>query len=79
MPAAGRTSVIVDMEFTIDSCVRGYHVSKGFWTPDVGEELACQQNRNDVYAVAVKTDAGVIVGHLPRKISSLFSVSASEW
>ena len=43
------------MEFTIDSCVRGYHVSKGFWTLEVGEELACQRNPNDVYAVAVKT------------------------
>ena len=32
-----------------------------------------------MYAVAVKTDAGVVVGHLPRKIGSLFSVSASEW
>ena len=40
-PAAGRASVIVGMEFTINSCVRGYHVSKGFWTPEVGEELAC--------------------------------------
>ena len=32
-----------------------------------------------MYAVAVKTDAGVVVGHLPRKIGSLFSVSALEW
>ena len=47
----------------------------GFWTP----EVACQRNPNDVYTVAVKTDTGVIVGHLPRKIGSLFSVSASEW
>ena len=72
---AGRSSVIVGMEFTINSCVQGYHVSKGFWTP----EVACQRNPNDVYVVAVKTNAGVIVGHLPRKIGSLFSVSASEW
>ena len=40
-PATGRASVIIGMEFTIDSCVRGYHVSKGFWTPEVGEKLAC--------------------------------------
>ena len=78
-PAAGRASVIVGMEFTINSCVRGYHVSKGFWTPEVGEELACQCNPNDVYVVVVKTNAGVAAGHLPRKIGSLFSVSASEW
>ena len=81
-PAAGRASVIVGMEFTIDSCVLGQHVSKEFWTLDVGEELACQRdkgNPNDLYVVAVKTDAGTVVGHLPRKIGSLFSVSASEW
>ena len=59
-PAAGRASVIVGMEFTIDSCVRGYHVSKGFWTLEVGEELACQHNPNDVYVVVVKTDAGAV-------------------
>ena len=70
------------MEFAIDSCVLGQHVSKEFWTLDVGEELACQRdkgNPNDLYVVAVKTDAGTVVGHLPRKIGSLFSVSASEW
>ena len=52
MPAAGRASVIVGMEFTIDSCVLGQHVSKEFWTLDVGEELACQRdkgNPNDLY------------------------------
>ena len=32
-----------------------------------------------MYAVTVKTDAGVVVGYLARKIGSLFSVSASEW
>ena len=78
-PAAEHASVIVGKEFTIDSCVRGYHVSEGFWTPEVGEELACQRNPNNVYVVAVKTNADVVVGHLPRKIGSLFSVSASEW
>ena len=40
-PATGRASVIVGMEFIIHSCVRAYHVSKGFWTPEMGEELAC--------------------------------------
>ncbi len=34
-------------------------LSKEFWTPEVGEELAYQReegNLNDVYAVAVKID-----------------------
>ena len=61
-PAAGRASVIIGMQFTIDSCVRGQHVFKEFWTLEVGEELACQGkegNPNDMYVVAVKTDAGM--------------------
>ena len=32
-----------------------------------------------MYAVAIKTDDGIVVCHLPRKIGSLFSVSALEW
>ena len=79
-PAAGCARLIVGMEFTIDSCVRGHHVSKEFWTPEVGEELACQReegNPNDVYAVAVKTDAGIVVGHLQRKISAACHNSSS--
>ena len=39
----------------------------------MGEELACQREEgspNNVYAVAVKTIAGIIVDHLPRKISA---------
>ena len=38
-----------------------------------GEELACQHEEgspNDVYVVAVKTDASIVVGHLMRKISA---------
>ena len=78
---AGRAAAIVSMDFTIDSSVRGQHVFKEFRIPEVGEKLACQceeSNPNDVYAVAVKTDAGMVVGHLQRKIGSLFSVSASH-
>ena len=43
----------------------------------MGEELACQceeGNPNDVYAFAVKTDADIVVGHLPRKISAACSL-----
>ena len=81
-PAAGRASVIVSMEFTIDNCVWGHHIFKEFWTLEVGKELACHHeegNPNDVYTFAVKTNAGFIVGHFPRKTGSLFSVSVSEW
>ena len=48
----GRASVIVGMEFTIDNCVQGHHISKEFWTLEVKEEFDCQGeegNPNDVY------------------------------
>ena len=79
-PAAGRASVIVG---SLPSTVRGQHVFKEFWTLEVGEKLACQckeDNPNDMYVVAVKTDAGIIVGRLLRKIGSLFvPAMRQEW
>ena len=69
------------MEFIIDSCVRGHHVSKEFWTPELGKELSCQceeGNLNDVYAVAAKTDANIVIGHLPKKISAACSLFLSH-
>ena len=52
VPAARRTSLIVSMEFAIESCVCGHHFSTEFSTPEVGEELACLSMRegdpNDV-------------------------------
>ena len=41
----------------------------------VGEELACQHEEghpNGVYADAVITNAGIVVGHLPKKIPTVF-------
>ncbi len=55
--------------------VRGYHASKDIWTAVVGEELPCQRERanpRDPFAVAVPKDEA-IVGHVPRKISSICS------
>ena len=40
-PEARRTSLIVGMEFTIESYVREHHFSKEFCAPEVGEELPC--------------------------------------
>ena len=57
-------------------CVRGYHVYKDVWDAAIGEELDCQRetcNSKDRYAVAVLSD-GIIVGHLPRKISRSYSL-----
>ena len=64
------------MEFAIDSCVRGHHVSKTFWSPTLGEELLCEHesgNPTDPYAVAVLNNT-VTVRHVPRKISATCSL-----
>ena len=54
--------------YSLDSCVRGYHVYKSIWTAPHGEILTCQDefgNVEDPYAVAVMT-SGTTVGHVPR-------------
>ena len=59
LAAAKFASLIVGMEFTIESCVRGHHFSKEFCTPKEKSWLVCQRDEddsNDVYTVAVKTD-----------------------
>ena len=57
--------------FTVENCIRGYHIYKDIWDATIGEELQCAResdNSNDRYPVAVsKNDA--VVGHVPRKIS----------
>ena len=69
--------------FTIESKVRGYHVYKGIWNPSMdGRQLPCEReigNSKDPCAVAVMENliAGsrnVIVGHVPRLISTVCSI-----
>ena len=57
--AAKCASLIVGMEFTIESCVQGHRFSKEFCTPKEKSLLVCQCEEgdpNDMYTVAVKTD-----------------------
>ena len=61
--------------------VRGYHEYKSIWTnPFDGEELICERevgNHSDPQAVAVKKEIShvlQIVGHVPRRISSICSI-----
>ena len=58
--------------FTVDSMIRGNHVYKDIWDSQLGEELACRHERNNIhgpFAIAVlKSD--VIVGHISRAISA---------
>ena len=62
--------------YSVESCVRGYHVYKDVWEASVGEDLSCQResgNSADPFAVAVvKND--MTVGHVPRRISSVSSL-----
>ena len=63
-------------EFTVNAMVRGYHVYQDVWEVNIGEILPCTReigNRHDPYAVAVWKD-GIVVGHVPRKISCICSV-----
>ena len=57
-------------------CIRGYHVYQTIWEVRIGEVLTCcreANNAKDRYAVCVlKNDE--IVGHLPKKVSKLFSL-----
>ena len=59
-----------------NSCVHGYHIYKDIWDAVIDEELLCERepnNRSDQYAVAIKKD-GIIIGHLPHKISRACSL-----
>ena len=59
LAAAIFASLIVGMEFTIESCVRVHRLSKEFCTPKEKSWLVCQRDEgdsNDVYTVAVRTD-----------------------
>ena len=62
--------------YAFESMVRGYHVYQEVWVAAVGEELSCvreSENHHDPFSVAV-VRSGVIVGHVPRKISSTCSL-----
>ena len=56
----------------LESFVRGYHAYTSVWSPVVNEILQLRQEPNnlkDNEAVAVVKD-GVVVGHVPRLLSS---------
>ena len=64
------------MAFETDSCIRGFHIYKEIWSPQLDEILSCVReigNREDPFAVAVMKDSN-IVGHLPRSISCICSL-----
>ena len=61
------------LEYDNISCTRGFHVYRDIWNPIEGEILDTKRENNnpmDKYAIAVIKD-GVVVGHVPRKISKV--------
>ena len=64
------------MEFTVGAMIHGYHKDSQIWEAEDGKALQCQRetgNRYDLYAAStMKND--VVVGHVPRLISSLYSI-----
>ena len=59
--------VIAKASTEIDTYVKGYHVYKNIWKPNVNEKLETEMeldNVMDKYAVCVKKNIS-IVGHLP--------------
>ncbi len=64
----------MSFSYTMDSCIRGYHVYKDVWTAPLGEVLTCQNefgNVVDPYDVAIITSYNTTVGHVPRCISAV--------
>ena len=64
---------MVDRCVRIECFVRGYHVYKSQWRPDLGDRVETKLeefNEHDRYAVAVVVD-GATVGHIPREISKI--------
>ena len=62
--------------FCYDSVVRGYHVYEDVWEASHGELLNCERetgNTFDPFAACVKKHDD-IVGHVPRKISAIYSL-----
>ena len=65
MAASSRTT------FTLESCIRGYHMYKDIWNAMIGEELECARESEipaDQYAVVMKKD-NETVGHVSRTMS----------
>ena len=62
-----------DLQYEKASVVRGHHIYKSLWTPEVNEVLLLRRetgNEHDEYAVAV-LKASTVVGHVPREISRI--------
>ena len=68
--------IIVISQMLHKTEIKGHHVYKDVWSPEMGEELEvhCEpDNVVDKYAVCLKTKDGKIVGHLKKGKSGRFA------
>ena len=64
------------IEFTLNSIVHDYYIYRDVWNTSVRETVNCEResrNLKDTYTVALLKD-GVIVGHVPRTISCMYTL-----
>ena len=65
------------ISFEYGSVIRGYHIYKEIWEASHGETFDCVRetgNRFDPFAVAVISEDGEIIGHVPKLISAAASL-----
>ena len=68
--------VILEKEFTVQCCIRGYHTYQSQWNAEVAAELGAVPDTRtaalakDKYAIAVKNGEQT-VGHIPMFLSKL--------
>ena len=68
--------IILIVEISHETQIKGHHVYKEIWTPELGEylEVQCEpENPVDKYAVCLKTSNGTTVGHLKKGKSGRFA------
>ena len=61
--------IILTVEISHETQIKGHHVYKDIWAPELGEhlEVQCQpENSVDKYVVCLKTSNGTTVGHLEK-------------
>ena len=67
--------VILNKSLELEKYIKGHHVYKEVWTPEVGEKLNVlmePDNRVDKFAVCVEKDQ-TVVGHLKKGDSGKFA------
>ena len=67
---------MADYEMYIESSVRGYHAYFKDASVCVGEILMCEveeDSSHDRNAVAIKNEAGYLVGHVPTELPKVFN------